>query len=146
MLESDPEMLGQRGEVEFWNACLVALSRPSPQTVATARQACFDAAKANGGRAAQSVMVLSALGEVDAAFDVANGFLLWRGPIVRGSESSSKQVKDDAGWRIWVQWLFTPPVAVLRKDVRFQALCDGIGLTEYWRTRGVKPDYLRSDR
>jgi hypothetical protein len=40
------------------------------------------------------------------------------------------------------QWLFTPPVAALRADPRFRDICDGIGLTGYWRRRGLRPDYL----
>jgi hypothetical protein len=39
--------------------------------------------------------------------------------------------------------MFTPPAAAMRPDPRFLPLCDGIGLTDYWRRRGVKPDYLR---
>jgi hypothetical protein len=31
----------------------------------------------------------------------------------------------------------------MRADRRFIALCEGIGLGEYWRKRGVQPDYLR---
>jgi hypothetical protein len=37
--------------------------------------------------------------------------------------------------------LFTPPGRAIRADPRFNALCDGIGLTEYWAKRGIKPDY-----
>jgi hypothetical protein len=48
----------------------------------------------------------------------------------------------DTGWRANVQWLFTPPCASIRADPRFKEICDGIGLTEYWRRRGVKPDYM----
>jgi hypothetical protein len=32
----------------------------------------------------------------------------------------------------------------MRKDARFMTLCRGIGLTDYWRDRGVKPDYQRA--
>ena len=69
-------------------------------TIANARQVCFDAAKRAGVLAAHGVMILSELGEVDAAFDVAGGFLLWRGPFVRGSRSTSKLVRKDASWRL----------------------------------------------
>ena len=86
-------------------------------------------------------MILAALGEVDASFEIADGFLLWRGKIVRQSEGS-KEITNDAAWRNGVQWLFTPPCASMRRDPRFLALCYGIGLTEYWRSRGVRPDYL----
>ena len=29
----------------------------------------------------------------------------------------------------------------MRADPRFLELCDGTGLTAYWRARGIKPDY-----
>ena len=142
MLDSDPDMLGARGDPEFWSACLSALDERSPEAIARAREACFEAAKKAGVLAAHGVMILSELGEVDAAFEVTNGFLLWQGPIVRGSQSTSKKVRDDASWRLSIQWLFTPPCAVMRADPRFGPLCDAIGLTDYWRRRGVTPDYL----
>ena len=142
MLESDPGMLDSRSTPGFWMACLAALDLRSPTAIVKAREACFDAAKSSGVLAAHGVMILSALGQVDAAYEVTDGFLLWRGPIVRGSQSTSKQVRDDAGWRLSTQWLFTPPCAAMRADPRFIPLCEGIGLTDYWRKRGVKPDYL----
>ena len=48
----------------------------------------------------------------------------------------------DTAWR-FTPWLFTPPVASMRADARFNELCDGTGLTDYWRKRGVQPDYRR---
>jgi hypothetical protein len=85
-------------------------------------------------------MILAALGQVDAAFDVAQGFLLWRGSVVRRGQTAG-QTTNDAQWRNGIQWLFTPPAAVMRADPRFLRLCEGVGLTDYWRSRGVRPDY-----
>ena len=42
---------------------------------------------------------------------------------------------------IFAPWLLTPPLAPLRADPRFKTLCDGIGLTDYWTSRGIRPDY-----
>lgn len=83
-------------------------------------------------------MILSALGQIDDAFDVARGFLLSRGRIVRRGKST---LGTDSLFRINTQWLFTPPCAPMREDARFLPLCDGVGLVDYWRRRGVKPDY-----
>ena len=78
-------------------------------------------------------MVLSALGDVDSAFEIANKLLLFRaGPPGTPSRSTA--------WR-FTPWLFTPPVAAMRADPRFVTLCDGIGLTDYWEKRGIRPDY-----
>ena len=39
------------------------------------------------------------------------------------------------------QWLFMPPLTAVRRDARFAALCEKIGLARYWRQRGVGPDH-----
>jgi len=142
MLESSPAMISSPTEAAFWRPCLAALDQRSPQSIALARRACSDGARKSGDLAGQGVMILSALGEVDAAFDVTNGFLLSRGSVVRQDNGDPRQVTDDAAYRINTQWLFTPPAALMRADPRFLSLCDDLGLTDYWRKRGVKPDYL----
>ena len=139
MLKSQPNMF-DAPLAALWVACLPALDQQSATNVMTARKACLRAAKDAGELAAHAVMILAALNEVSAAFDVANGFLLWRGEVVRQGKDS-REITNDAAWRIGVQWLFTPPCASIRSDPRFLALCEGIGLTEYWRSRGVRPDY-----
>jgi DNA-binding winged helix-turn-helix (wHTH) protein len=140
MLNSEPMKIGPAGMGEFWRACLPALGRPSPATVSAAREACLKAAKASGALAGQGVMIMSALNEVGTALEIANGFLLSRGPVVRTGEPPKGDMPD-ASWRINTQWLFTPPCASMRADSRFLQLCDGIGLTGYWLARGVRPDY-----
>jgi hypothetical protein len=141
LLDSDPAKVGSPPEVALWRTCLPALDQRSPANLAKARQACLEGAKSAGELAAMSVMILSAIAEVDTAFDVANGFLLSRGLIVRQGQSAANQVRDDTGWRVWIQWLFTPACAAMRADPRFLQLCEGIGLVDYWRSRGVRPDY-----
>jgi DNA-binding winged helix-turn-helix (wHTH) protein len=143
MLDDNPSMLGPPLDIALWRGCLPALSERSTANIARARQVCFESAKLSGGLAAIGVMILSDLGQVDPAFEVADGFLLWRGPIVRGRQAGTS---GDSTWRISTQWLFTPPCAVMRADARFAQLCDGIGLTEYWQRRGVKPDYQLTRR
>lgn len=129
--------------IAVWRASLAALDQPSPKAVAAATQAVLSGARTGPGIAAQGVMILGGLGQVDAAFEVAQGFLLSRGPIVVRQPGAKRVPVNDPGWR-WTQWLFTPPAAPLRADPRFGSLCDGIGLTDYWRKRGVEPDYRKS--
>jgi DNA-binding winged helix-turn-helix (wHTH) protein len=140
MLKSQPNMF-DASLAALWEACLPALDQQSAASIATARRACLEAAGTAGELAAHAVMILAALDEVDASFDIAEGFLLWRGKVVRHGKAA-KEVTNDAAWRIGVQWLFTPPCASIRADPRFLALCEGIGLKEYWKSRGVRPDYL----
>jgi len=68
------------------------------------------------------------------SFELTDGFVLWRGKAV-----SARDANDYS--RRMTQWLFTPPVAIMRADPRFDKLCDDFGLTAYWRARRVRPDY-----
>ncbi|MFL6724883.1 MAG: winged helix-turn-helix domain-containing protein [Sphingomicrobium sp.] len=128
-------------EISLWRVSLAALDQRTPASIAAARSANLDAARQNPRRSNIAILVLSALGEVDAAFDIANGLLLFRRPAELRPQAPARQAPvKSTGWRS-APWMFTPPVAPMRADPRFNALCDGIGLTEYWAKRGIKPDY-----
>lgn len=128
-----------------WRPTLAALDRPSPAAIAVAREANLSAARQSPGQAAYAVMALSGIGEIDAAYQVAEGFLLSKGQIVtRRPSDRANMLVNSRGWR-QTQWLSTPPLAKFRLDPRFGALCDGIGLTAYWRLRGIKPDYTSGE-
>jgi DNA-binding winged helix-turn-helix (wHTH) protein/tetratricopeptide (TPR) repeat protein len=121
--------------VALWRLSLAALDKGGAADIARVRAAYLDAVKEDLALAYQAVMSLLALGELDAAFEIANNLLLFREP---GGAPGSR---GSTGWR-FTPWLFVPPTAAMRADPRFSQLCDGIGLTEYWRLRGVRPDYL----
>jgi hypothetical protein len=106
------------------------------------RVACLNVARKTPWDVNLAVMVLCALGQTDAAFEVTDGYLLWRGKVVSTGQADSRAVNDYN--RRMTQWLFTPPVAVMRADPRFLQLCEEFGLVAYWRARGVKPDYQRT--
>jgi DNA-binding winged helix-turn-helix (wHTH) protein len=126
--------------ISVLRASFIALDQRSPETISAARKAILDGAPQSPGLAVHGVMVLSALGDLDAAFEVANGFLLSRGSIMVRPQPNPKQPYiNTRGWR-QTQWLFTPPTAAMRIDPRFKPLCNGIGLTDYWRKRGIGPD------
>ena len=126
-----------------WRPTLAALEKPSPAAIAAAREANLSAAKQSPGQAAYAVMALSGIGEIDAAYQVAEGFLLAKGKIVtRQPSDRANMLVNNRGWR-QTQWLSTPPLAQFRADPRYGPLCDGIGLTAYWRLRQIKPDYPR---
>ena len=130
-----PERMAQ------WRPTLLALEHPSPAAIAEARDANLEAARQSPGQAAYGVMALGGLGEIDAAYQVAEGFLLSRGKIVtRRPSDRPNMLVNNPTWRE-TQWLSTPPMARFRADPRYAHLCDGIGLTEYWRARGIRPDY-----
>lgn len=124
-----------------WRPTLAALETRNLRSISAAREANLASARESPGQAAYAVMALSAIGEIDAAYEVAEGFLLSRGKIItRRPTDRHNMLVNNPTWRR-TQWLSTPPLAGFRADRRFSALCDGIGLTAYWRLRGIKPDY-----
>jgi hypothetical protein len=92
----------------------------------------------------EAILLMSALGELDTAFAIAEGTLLSRGPLVPRERPGAAKATENAIWRTATQWMWAPPVAAMRADARFLPLCDGVGLTDYWRKRGVKPDYQQT--
>ena len=119
---------------------LDALEQRTKAAIAAAETACVEAARGSPGLANDVVMYLCALGLPDTAFELTEGFLLWRGKMTSHNGADGKAVDDYS--RRMTQWLFTPPVANMRADPRFPKLCEEFGLTAYWRARGMKPDYL----
>jgi hypothetical protein len=125
----------------LWRVSLAALDQPTQQNVETARAANLDAARQNLGLARQAALTLSALGEVDAAFQAAGALFAVRTEAdPRQAPADPRPRRKSTAWR-FAPWLFTPPCAALRADARFTRLCEEIGLADYWAKRGVRPDY-----
>lgn len=120
--------------IALWRVSLPALDERTPASIAAASSTNLKAALRNPDLSSQAVMALSALGEIDAAFEIANALFVV--PDARGSRPPAK----GTAWR-FTPWLFTPPTEALRNDPRFKSLCNESGLTEYWARRRVKPDY-----
>lgn len=126
--------------VVTWRKSLHALERRTSEAIAAAREANRTAARQAPGLAANAIMVLAELGEVDTAYEVIEGLLLRRGPLATQVVSApGLPVENAATWRNRT-WLFTPATASLRRDARFAALAERIGLARYWQERGIAPD------
>lgn len=125
---------------EQWLPTLDAFADPSPDRVARAREANLAAAQMNPGQATYAAMALSQLGEIDSAFAVINALLLSEGPLVAKRPIVPRSfVANSPSW-CRTQWLFMPPLAAVRADPRFAALCEAIGLARYWRRGNGGPD------
>lgn len=138
--ETRPESISPQ-VVRTWAVSLTALASPSPATIAEATRVNLAAAREAPGLAAFAVMTLSALGQVDPAFEIANGFLSGRGGITTRRSDRQGAFVGTRGWRR-TQWLFTPQLAAMRADRRFLPLCRDIGLIQYWDYRGRRPDFV----
>lgn len=88
-----------------------------------------------------AVMILTALGEVDAAFDVANAYLLQQGPIMASVRWKPGGVAIQDQRRRKTNMLFVPVTAPMRNDPRFSILMQQTGLADYWNRIGVRPDF-----
>lgn len=127
--------------VELWRLSLPVLENPASPARDEARRANVEAASKNPQLTAQAVMTLSELGDSDSAFDAANKLLLFRQGVRARDQAASRLPVKSTAWR-FTPWLFTPPCKAMRADPRFAELCSGIGLTDYWQSMKVRPDYL----
>lgn len=127
--------------VTLWRVSLAALDDPSKANVSNALKANVQAAMQDLSLAPQAASVLSTLGEVDAAFEVSEAlFAVHRSRVQYAKAQANRPPPKSTAWR-FAPWLFTPPTAPMRADPRFEALCDEIGLEDYWAKRRIKPDY-----
>ena len=122
---------------EQWLPTLAAFADPSRANVAKAREANLAAARRNPGQATYAAMILSQLGEIDAAYMVIDALLLAKGPLVPSRPIVPRSfVANSPSW-CRTQWLFMPPLAAVRRDARFRTLSEELGLARYWKMRGV---------
>ena len=117
--------------VPVLRATLTALENPTPATIAVARQASLDASERRPQGVAQPTMAMAALGELDAAFKMADAMFVG---------SAGSQPAKGTSWR-FTPFLFTPPMTPMWTDPRFDAIADAAGLTDYWTKRGIGPDF-----
>jgi hypothetical protein len=127
----------------------IALLRGSMQAIQSRQPAAVEAAAAanvaaamNKGASVNAIMILSALGRLDDAFAVADGYLLRQGQHLVPLRNGPGQLllKDQQHRKTMM--LFVPVCAPMRADPRFLAICRGCGLVDYWRASGHGPDFL----
>jgi tetratricopeptide (TPR) repeat protein len=126
-------------------ACLAALSRNSAEIELATRRVM---ASVRGSLSAviNAMMLLNLMDATDAAFAVSEAYYLERGPIIAAMEWRPGQPFLPDQRRRKTNMLFTPTCARMQRDPRFMPLMRDIGLADYWRRRGVVPDFLGAGR
>ncbi len=81
------------------------------------------------------------LGFIDDAFAVAEGYLLRRGALIGSLRLSQEQLVVNDQQRHKTAMLFNPCTATMRADSRFSRLVEEMGLSAYWKRRGILPDF-----
>jgi len=131
---------------DYLRISMAAVGSKVPAAIRAATDANLASARQGPGGSVNALMFLSALGRLDEAFEVANGYLLRHGPAVTPLRAQPGQTLITDQVHRKTQMLFVPVCAPLRADPRFEALCRGCGLVDYWRRSGHWADYLGARR
>lgn len=122
---------------------LMALENPGSRLVEAAISGHIAAASRGPGPAVAAIMFLSALGAGPQSLEVAQGFLLQRGDVVVRQRHSKLQPDVTDHHHRMTMMLWIPATANLRAQPGFLPFCEDLGLGSYWRSAGVRPDFLR---
>lgn len=126
--------------IESWHAALTAIASRQTGDIEQAVAVCTRTAGLAPGLAANAIMAFSYLGQLDAAYHVAEGLFEGRGAVVQ--QRRGKGIRDIYSAPAWgrTQALFIPATDAFRKDPRFPDICLRLGHVSYWRDRGIWPD------
>ena len=89
-----------------------------------------------------AMMLLNLVGALDEAFALAQAYYLERGPILPAMDWRPGQPVVPDQRRRKTNMLFTPIAAAMQRDPRFMPLMENMGLVDYWRRTGSRPDFL----
>ncbi|MEJ0023704.1 MAG: hypothetical protein WDN76_09965 [Alphaproteobacteria bacterium] len=95
------------------------------------------------GYAKNASLFAGLLGDKDAALDAATALFLNRPFKIATAYFSQQQGLYNALRSRPTEFLFSPPLKIVRAEKRFEDLLAEIGLDAYWRKTGTIPDYRR---
>ena len=84
-----------------------------------------------------AAIACTALGDLDTALALLRGYYFREGPWAALAPEGGDLERVTSP-------LFLPPMRNLWPDKRFDALLEQIGLVDYWRKRGIPPDFRRA--
>lgn len=130
-----PDQLPQ--EFPVLSEAMRAAVSGSVQRRKLASRQCQDLARYGLGYAMNSILLLGKLGEDDAAADLARAVFLDQGSIpVDRSVMWVGNTRFNPFGELSPDVLFQPMVSRVRRDGKFNAIFDAIGLTAFWQSSG----------
>lgn len=129
--------------IEPLRQAMIAIAGGRPADRSRATESVLRLVSAGPSMSINGVLILCGLGEIDRAFDVANGYLLERGPLLARLRWNPGDLSVNDQRRRKTSMLFVPVSAPMRQDPRFLDLTRDMGLADYWASAGVEPDFMR---
>ncbi|GAA4010676.1 winged helix-turn-helix domain-containing protein [Sphingomonas humi] len=124
------------------NAHLAAMSG-DPAAIAASTRQVLASVRTSVAAVVNAFMLLQLMKSLDAVFALAEAYYLERGPVLAALNWRPGQPFAPDQRRRKTNMLFTPLGKEMQRDPRFLALMRDIGLADYWKRRGVLPDFLR---
>jgi hypothetical protein len=125
-------------------AGISAAQKREPAAIHHAVARAITSAQRSVAAVVNAMMLLNLMGAIDRAFDLARAYYLEQGPLIVATQAGPGQPIIPDQRRRKTNMLFTPPAAAMQRDPRFPALMEAMGLADYWRKRGIAPDYQRT--
>ncbi|HET7708809.1 MAG TPA: winged helix-turn-helix domain-containing protein [Sphingomicrobium sp.] len=133
--QSRPSEIGQ-SQVDLRLRLARAVQSRQPAEVEVSVQDQRALALADVGNIPSAAAIFVLLGRPELAFDSLERYFFNRGNF--GSPSPIEPLS-----RRYARTLFSPPFEPLRTDPRYASLIERIGLEDYWRKSGTRPDFRR---
>jgi len=136
-----PDIMPQGFELPMASAR--ALDTHAPKDIETALRMHLEAARQGAGYAENAINFASATGRLDEAFEIAAAFFFNRGYVIPDVRFDGPRHALTSLSERRTTYLFLPPTEAMRRDARFAALVEELGLARFWRENRITPDYQR---
>lgn len=120
-----------------------AAATGSPSDISAASRQVMSGVERSVAAVVNAMMLLNLLKQTDTAFSLARAYYLEEGPIIAAVNWRPGQPLVPDQRRRKTNMLFTPTAAAMQRHPRFLPLMQDMGLVNYWKQRGVTPDFLQ---